>query len=175
MLEFLFIMVEEKQEIKPFFRVLNTDLNGNKPIVHALLKVHGVGFNLASAICNVLDIPKTRKAGLLSNDDAKRIEVLVKDGKVLPSWMFNRKNEEVTGETKHLIGSDLKFAVDNDIKRLKRLKLYRGIRHGQGQPVRGQRTRSHFRHGRAVGVQKSKVAKAQAAAATPKKEEKGKK
>ncbi len=168
-------MTEEKQEIKPFFRVLNADLDGSKPIVHALLKIHGIGFSLASTICNVLDIPKTKKAGFLSNEDAKRIESLVREGKVLPTWLFNRKNDNVTGETKHLVGADLKFVVDNDIKRLKRLKTYRGIRHGQGQPVRGQRTRSHFRHGRAVGVQKSKVAKVQAAAATSKKEEKGKK
>ena len=41
---------------------------------------------------------------------------------------------------------------------MKRLKLYKGMRHAAGQPVRGQRTRSHFRRGTAVGV-KSKTTK----------------
>ena len=165
-------MTETKQEIKPFFRVFNTDLNGEKPIVHALLKVYGVNFSMANAICNQSGIPKKIKAGLLSNEDAKRMENLLKEGK-LPTWLFNRRKDELIGATKHLLGTDLKFAKETDIKRLMRLKTYRGLRHGAGQPTRGQRTRSHFRHGRAVGVQKTKIAKAQAAAATTK--DKGKK
>jgi len=39
-----------------------------------------------------------------------------------------------------------------DIKRLKKIKSYRGLRHVLGQPVRGQRTRGHFRKNKAVGV-----------------------
>lgn len=157
-------MVEEKQQIKPFFRVLNTDLIGEKPISQALLKIHGVGFSLANAICNGLGIPKTKKAGLLSEVDAKRIESFVREPKDLPSWMVDRRFNESTGENKHLTAADLKFAIENDIKNLKKVRAYRGVRHAIGQPVRGQRTRSHFRHGRAVGVQKTKAAKAQAAA-----------
>ena len=42
-----------------------------------------------------------------------------------------------------------------DIKRMKKIKSYKGARHSAGQPVRGQRTRSHFRsRGKAVGVTK---------------------
>lgn len=153
-------MEQEKQQIKPFFRVLNTDLVGGKPIALALLKVKGVSYSMASSVCNSLGISKTKKAGLLSSEDAKNIENLIKGKKGLPSWLFNRRNETVTGETRHLTGADLNFATDSDIKFLKRLKTYRGMRHAIGQPVRGQRTRSHFRSGRAVGVQKSKVVKA---------------
>lgn len=46
-----------------------------------------------------------------------------------------------------------------DIRRLKKIRSYRGLRHATGQPTRGQRTKSHFRaHGKkkAVGVQKKK-------------------
>ena len=70
-------MTEVKPEIKPFFRVFNTDLEGNKPIANALLKVRGIGFSLASTICNSLGIEKTKKAGLLSQDDAKKMEALL--------------------------------------------------------------------------------------------------
>ena len=72
----------------------------------------------------------------------------------------------------HLTGADLTLSKELDIKRLKKIKSYRGIRHSIGQPVRGQRTRSHFRTGVSVGVQRKTVSKAQVEAA---KEKKGKK
>ena|SRR3989344_851776 len=169
-------MVEEKQQLRPFFRVLNTDLVGEKPISQALLKIHGIGFSLANAICSSLNIPKSKKAGSLSDNDARRIESFVKEAKELPVWMLNRRFDENNGINRHLTAADLKFSVENDIKKLKMIKAYRGFRHAVGQPVRGQRTRSHFRHGRAVGVQKTKAAKAQAAAApAAKPKDKGKK
>jgi small subunit ribosomal protein S13 len=37
---------------------------------------------------------------------------------------------------------------------MKKMRSYKGIRHMQGQPVRGQRTKSHFRKNRTVGVKK---------------------
>ena len=152
-------MEQEKQQIKPFFRVFNADLVGEKPIVMALLKVKGVNHSIANALCNVLGISKTKKAGLLTSDDAKKIENLLKTKGELPLWLLNRRNDVVSGKTAHLTGSDLAFAVDSDIKILKRLRTYRGMRHAIAQPVRGQRTRSHFRSGRAVGVQKAKTGK----------------
>ncbi len=165
-------MGEQKHEIKPFLRVFNTDLDGNKGVARALLKVKGIGFSLSSTICNILGIDKNVKAGLLSDADARRIEDLVNSNK-LPNWMLNHRKDFSTGEDKQLIGVDLKFVVDNYIKLMRRLKTYKGMRHASGQPVRGQRTRSHFRSGRAVGVQKSKVAATQAAAkASAKKGEK---
>ena len=44
-------MVEEKQQIRPFFRVMNVDLIGGKPIVQALLKIKGIGFRYAKWEC----------------------------------------------------------------------------------------------------------------------------
>lgn len=149
-------MTEQKQEIRAFFRVLNTDLEGAKPIVHALTKVHGVSFSLANAICVSAKIPKTKQAGTLSDADAKKIEAFVRELK-FPKWMFNRRFDPDTGVDKHLLGADLKFTKDNDIKMMRKIKSYKGLRHSLGQPVRGQRTRSHFRKGSAVGVQKQRI------------------
>ena len=164
-------MIESKQEINAFFRVLNTDLNGHKPIAHALLKVNGISYAMANSICNLLKLDKNKKAGLFTDVDAKKIEQFVTNPNNFPKWMLNRRLDPETGENKHIIGSDLKFTKELDIKKLKKLKTYRGMRHSIGQPTRGQRTRSHFRHGRSVGVQKSKIAKA-AAPAKPAKAEK---
>ena len=65
-------MTEQKQELKAFIRVLNTDLDGNKQVYMALRKVYGVNYSLSNAICNLLKISKTKKAGLLTDDEVKK-------------------------------------------------------------------------------------------------------
>ena len=162
-------MEQEKQSLRPFLRVFNTDLIGEKEINMALLKIKGVGFSIANAVCNSLNINRHTKAGTLSDAQAREIENVIKNK--LPIWMFNRRSDFYTGESAHLVGADLKFEVDNDIKMMKKIKTYRGMRHAYGQPVRGQRTRSHFRKGRAVGVQKTKIKPSVAAATSGKKKE----
>jgi len=156
-----------EETIKPFQRVLKTDLEGNLPLSKALLKIHGIGFSTANAVCTILNIPKTKKAGVLTQQEVTSIEAFFAEKKA-PAWMYNHRKTFDTGEDSHLLGPDLKLTQEFDIKRLKKIKSYRGMRHALGQPVRGQRTRSHFRHGRAVGVLKSKIAKAAAAAAPAK-------
>ena len=72
---------------------------------------------------------------------------------------MNRRKDIDTGKNIHIIGSDLSLQKEFDIKRLKKMKCYRGVRHSTGQPVRGQRTRSHFRKNKSVGVAKARAAK----------------
>ena len=79
----------------------------------------------------------------------------------IPSWLFNRKKDPEDNTDKHLVGSTLTFVQDNDIKMMKKMKSYKGIRHSLGLPVRGQRTRSNFRRnkGKVMGVKKKEGAK----------------
>ena len=70
----------------------------------------------------------------------------------IPDYMKNRRLDRETGKTAHLYGTDLDIARDFDIKRLKKIKAYKGIRHAAGQPVRGQRTKSHFRKNKIVAI-----------------------
>ena len=83
-----------------------------------------------------------------------------------PKWFLNRQKDVETGETKHLITSDIALTVRNDIEREKSINSWRGYRHMYGLKVRGQRTRTSGRKGGAVGVQKGgKVLPAGAAGA----------
>ena len=75
---------------------------------------------------------------------------------MLPAWMLNRRKDYESGEDKHVINAELKLSREFDIKRLQLIKSYRGLRHAWGLPVRGQKTRSNFRKGSAIGVKKSK-------------------
>jgi len=147
-------------EIKQIIRILNTDIDGNKPIYMALKKVKGIGFNFANVICNVLELDKKRKIGSLLPEEIQKIENLVNSRKGLPSWVLNRRKDNDTGEDLHLTTSKLKLTHEFDIKGLKKIKSFRGLRHAWNLPVRGQRTRDHFRRGKAVGVQKKKIQQA---------------
>ena len=144
-------------KVRIIIRVANTDLNGDKNIFIALKKIKGVGFMFSNAICNSLGLDKRRKVGTLDEKEVKAIEALIETPKRFPSWMLNRRKDYDTGEDLHIVGSRLKLRKEFDIKRLKKIKSYKGMRHAFGLPVRGQRTRAHFRKGRAVGVQKKKL------------------
>ena len=155
---------EQKQELKYFVRIANTDLDGNKPIQHALIKVKGVSFMFSNAILNVAGIEKTKKAGYLTDNEANKIDDVIKDPSKfgIPSWLFNRKRDPEDNTNKHLTGPTLAFTQDNDIKMMKKIKSYKGIRHSLGLPVRGQRTKSNFRKnkGKVMGVKKKEGTKA---------------
>ena len=90
----------------------------------------------------------------------KRLEEAILNPQSLgiPGGMLNCRNEPLTGRTRHLTASQLDFTHKMDINELKKMKCYRGVRHIQGQPVRGQRTRSSFRKGKSVGGRRKKEA-----------------
>ncbi len=145
-----------QKDIKHLIRIANVDLEGKKPVIHALQKIKGVGHNFANAVCNKLDIDKTQKAGSLTPEQVKKIEKEIKEPS-LPDWLLNRRKDYDTGKNIHLITSDLKLQKEFDVKRLQKIKSYRGIRHALKLPLRGQRTRGHFRKGKSVGVQRKGI------------------
>lgn len=155
---------EQKQELKYFVRIANTDLDGNRQIHLALTKIKGISYMFSNAICNVAGIEKTKKSGYLSDNEAGRIDEIIKEPSKfnIPSWLFNRKRDPEENLDRHLVSSALSFTQDNDIKMMKKIKSYKGIRHSLGLPVRGQRTRSNFRRnkGKVMGVKKKEGAKA---------------
>ena len=155
--------------IKGILRIANSDINGSKTIYHGLTKIKGISFMFSNAICNNLNLDKFRKIGTLNEQEVKAIESLIKDPSSLPKWLLNRRKDYDTGKDLHLVSAQLNLSKEFDIKRLKKLKSYRGIRHALGQPVRGQRTRSHFRTGISVVVQRKAALTAQKAAEKEKK------
>ncbi len=147
---------------KHIVRVVNVDLPGNKSIHWALTNIKGIGINFADALCSLAQVPKEAKAGNMTEEQIKQLNDIITNPLHygFPSWMLNRRKDFETGEDQHLITGTLAYVQDNDIKFMKKIRSYKGVRHIQGQPVRGQRTRSNFRRnkGKVVGVVKKKVA-----------------
>jgi small subunit ribosomal protein S13 len=135
---------QEQQYYESLIRVSGYDLPGNKNIYTALTRIKGISWAVSNAICHKLGFPPSKKVSELSKDEIKKIESFLENAN-LPDFLKNRRLDPETGKTEHLFGSDLEITRDFDIKRLKKIKSYRGIRHAAKLPVRGQRTRSHFR------------------------------
>jgi len=145
---------EQKYEEK-IVRILSKDIEGGLKIYVGLTKIKGVSWSMANAICKVLNLDKNRRIGSLDKGEIEKINEFIKKPKI-PAYLLNRRLDIETGENKHFVGSDLELKKEFDIGRLKKIKSYKGYRHATGLPLRGQRTKSHFRKNKkkSVGIKK---------------------
>ncbi|HRZ85806.1 MAG TPA: 30S ribosomal protein S13 [Candidatus Paceibacterota bacterium] len=147
---------EEKSKNEVLVRILSTDIPGSKNVYIGLTRIRGISYNISNAILHILKLDKNRKISSLSKEEIELISKTIKELKI-PEFLMNRRKDYDTGESKHLTSTELDLRKEFDIKRLKKIKSYKGIRHTRGLPVRGQRTKSHFRKKgkkKAVGVNK---------------------
>ncbi len=143
-------------EYQHIVRIVGNDIPGAKKIITGLTQIRGIGYNFAYAIIDSLKIPSNGNIGNLTESQVQSIEKIIKDPNSanFPSWFLNRRKDIETGQTIHMITSDIALTVRNDIEREKGIYSWRGYRHMYGLKVRGQCTRTSGRKGGAVGVQK---------------------
>jgi small subunit ribosomal protein S13 len=160
-------------EFRHLVRIAGRDLDGTKKLIVAVSDLRGVGYNFASVVTSRLGLDPRARLGTLSEDQVKEVETAILSAakSTLPKWYYNRKGDPDTGETKQLLGSDLDFVIKGDIDDERNIQSWKGVRHGLGLKVRGQRTRTTGRKGRTVGVRKAALIAA-AKEAGAKKEEK---
>src|SRR5208337_1489471 len=144
------------EEFRHRLRIIDTDVDGTLKVSYALAKIKGVGPSLADAMLKKAGISSDKRAGFLAEAEIDRLEELIKDPAKggLPSWLFNRRKDQETGKDTHLISSDLVLRTKMDIEKMKEIKSWRGYRHAYGLKVRGQRTKTTGRAGKALGVKK---------------------
>jgi small subunit ribosomal protein S13 len=152
---------QPKDDFKHIMRIVNIDVPGGKQVRWALTKIKGIGINMADMICIAANVNRTGKAGYLKPEEVERLNAAIQDPAKagLPIWSMNRRRDYDSGDDMHVVTGNLQFVHDNDLKRLKKIKSYKGVRHIKGLPARGQRTRSNFRKskGKVVGVAKKKA------------------
>ncbi len=144
---------------KVIIRVLGTDLDGEKPIQKAILKIKGIGHSMSNAFCTSTSLDPDKKLGALTEEEISGLEKSLKNihETDLPKWLFNRRKDIETGENMHLTSADVDVYKKFDIQRMVDRQTYKGVRHMLGLPVRGQRTKSSFRGGETVGVIRKSV------------------
>ena len=139
-------------------RIGETTVDGKLKLRHGLMRIKGIGQSLAPLIPLVAGLDPEMRIGNLTDQQIELIENIMRNPLKynIPEYLLNRRRDPFDGKSKHLIASDLVMQIRQDIELLKKTRAYRGIRHELGLPVRGQRTRSSFRRGKTVGVQRKK-------------------
>ncbi len=159
------------KELRGIVRLAGKDVKGEVPLAQAIVRVKGMGYAIGPAVTKMafteLAVPTNTLIGELSEQQMQKIEHMMSHPTEygVPAFMINRRKDVSTGADKHLISTDLVFAVAQDIEREKTAYTWKGYRHAYGQKVRGQRSRTTGRTGMTVGVlRKSVLAKAGGAA-----------
>jgi len=144
------------KEFRHILRIIDTDVDGTLKASYALTKIRGISLNLANAILKKAGINPDTRAGFLTEAEVEKIEEIINEPTRhgLPSWLLNRRKDLETGKDTHLISADLVLRTKMDIEKLKEVKSWRGYRHAYGLKVRGQRTKTTGRAGKALGVKK---------------------
>jgi small subunit ribosomal protein S13 len=115
-------------------RISGVVIPAEKQVQIALTYIYGIGPKFASTILAAASIePTTRVKNLTEAEEQRLREIIDRD---------------------YTVEGDLQRLVTNNIKRLKDINAYRGLRHKAGLPVNGQRTRTNARtrKGRAIAV-----------------------
>ena len=152
---------EHKDDFKYIVRIANTDLDGEKTLVHGLTSIKGIGMHMSVLVADSTGIDRNIKIGDLKDTQIEKIkETLDNLNKNIPGWMVNHRKDLDSGDDLHLIGSDIDMQLRDEINVMKKIRSYKGVRHEQGLPVRGQRTRANNRKGLSLGVSKKGVQQA---------------
>lgn len=106
-------------------RIVGVNIPDDKKLDYALTFIYGVGWGNVTVILKEAQVDRKKRVKDLTEDELKRITQVLE------------KNYRVEGI--------LKEEVSGNIKRLKEIGSYRGVRHTRSLPVRGQRTRSNAR------------------------------
>ena len=138
------------ESFREIIRLGDKDIPGKIPMGHALTLPKGMSFMLANAVCKVLDLDRKKRCGDYSVKEVEKIEECIRNPAKykIPSWLFNRRKDRETGEDRHLLSAERDLRKQFDIRLMRKIKSYKGVRHAVGaKKVRGQSTKATGRTG----------------------------
>lgn len=115
-------------------RIANVTIPTEKQIQISLTYIYGIGPKYAQNICDATEIDRTKRVKDLTETELKKLR------------------DEI--DSNYNVEGDLQRVIAGNVKRLKDIQSYRGIRHKNNLPSRGQRTRTNgrTRRGKRVAV-----------------------
>ena len=106
-------------------RISGVDLPREKRVEIGLTYIYGIGLSSAKRILAEANVDPDTRLRDLTDEEVKRISAVINDTQV--------------------VEGDLRREIALNIKRLKEIGCYRGKRHRQGLPCRGQKTKTNAR------------------------------
>jgi len=115
-------------------RIAGVNIPTNKRLFIALTYIFGIGKFKANEICEKANIDPFKRVNTLSDDEVKKIRETI--------------------DASYVVEGELKKDISLNIKGLKDIKCYRGLRHIRKLPCRGQRshTNARTRRGKAIAI-----------------------
>ncbi len=110
-------------------RIAGVQIPDDKKIKVSLTYIFGIGSSLSDKILEKAKVDSEKRASKLTNEEINKIRRVIED-------------------EGFVVEGDLRREVNDNIKRLKNIGSYRGIRHGKNLPARGQRTKTNSRTAR---------------------------
>ena len=152
------IQIKNDKDFKFILRLFNTNIEGKQKIPYAIRNVRGIGRRFAHLITIKAGLNPHARAGELTDEQLDKIvDVCSNPSKYsIPNWFLNRKNDPKEGTYTQQIANGIDTKLREDLEKMKRMKLHKGLRHYFGLRVRGQHTCSTGRRGKIVGVTKKK-------------------
>ncbi len=106
-------------------RIAGVNIPNNKRVEIALTYIYGIGRSRSNKILKDLKISPDTRVYDLKDDQVNALRTAIEKG--------------------YVVEGDLRREIISNIKRLKEIKCYRGLRHSKSLPVRGQRTKTNSR------------------------------
>jgi len=137
-------LVIEDAEFQHILRVLNTNVDGRERVAIALTKIRGIGRRFANLICKKADIDLAKRAGELNEDEIESIKTIIANPRQfnIPDWFLNSQKDRKQGKWSQVVSNGLDTKLREDLERMKKVRLHRGLRHYWGIKVRGQHTKT---------------------------------
>ena len=107
-------------------RIVGVDIPRNKKIIFSLCYIHGIGTTTALKICEMAKVDKEKRVQDLSEKQISSIR-------------------EIIGSLEINVEGELRSFNAMNIKRLKDVGAYKGLRHRRSLPANGQRTKTNAR------------------------------
>lgn len=106
-------------------RIAGVDLPRDKRVVIGLTYIYGIGRTTSGEILAKANINESTRVKDLTEEEVSQLRSIL--------------------ENDYVVEGDLRREIALNIKRLREIGCYRGIRHRKGLPVRGQRTKTNAR------------------------------
>ncbi len=106
-------------------RIAGVDLPRDKRVEIGLTYIFGIGRSTALKIIGLCEINADTRIRDLTEDEVNKLREII--------------------ERQIVVEGDLRREITMNLKRLRDIGCYRGIRHRRGLPVRGQRTKTNAR------------------------------
>lgn len=152
------IQIKQEKDFKFILRIFNTNVDGKQKIPYAIRTIRGIGRRFAMLVTLKAGLNPNNRAGDLSEDQIQKVVDICSDPEKygIPVWFLNRRRDPKDNTNSQQIANGIDTKLREDLEKMKRMRLHKGLRHYFGLKVRGQHTNSTGRRGRTMGVSKTR-------------------